>query len=157
MTGPLGETIREKGAGTSASTGRPRRCGWFDSVVVRYAKRINGLDALAITKLDVLDSLDEIHICTHYDYRGERIEEFPGELSILEECKPVYETLPGWKCSTEGTSRLEDLPDSARKYIARLGPCGPSAMISTGRRTQPSSTWTRRLRPGAVASRHCGR
>ena len=135
MTGPLGETIREKGAEYGASTGRPRRCGWFDSVVVRYAKRINGLDALAITKLDVLDSLDEIHICTHYDYRGERIEEFPGELSILEECKPVYETLPGWKCSTEGTSRLEDLPENARKYIARLETlCGtPVAMISTGR------------------------
>jgi len=135
MTGPLGETIREKGAEYGASTGRPRRCGWFDSVVVRYAKRINGLDALAITKLDVLDSLDEIHICTHYDYRGERIEEFPGELSILEECEPVYETLPGWKCSTEGTSRLEDLPENARKYIARLETlCGtPVAMISTGR------------------------
>ena len=135
MTGPLGETIREKGAEYGASTGRPRRCGWFDSVVVRYAKRINGLDALAITKLDVLDSLDEIHICTHYDYRGERIEEFPGELSILEECEPVYETLPGWKCSTEGTSRLEDLPENARKYIVRLETlCGtPVAMISTGR------------------------
>ncbi len=135
MAGPLGETIREKGAEYGASTGRPRRCGWFDSVVVRYAKRINGLDALAITKLDVLDSLDEIRICTHYDYRGERVEEFPGELSILEECAPVYETLPGWKCSTEGTRRLEDLPENARKYIVRLETlCGtPVAMISTGR------------------------
>jgi len=135
MTGSLGETIREKGAEYGASTGRPRRCGWFDSVVVRYAKRINGLDSLAITKLDVLDSLEEIHICTHYDYRGERIEEFPGELSILEECEPVYETLPGWKCSTAGTSRLEDLPENARKYIARLETlCGtPVSMISTGR------------------------
>ena len=135
MTGPLGETIREKGAEYGASTGRPRRCGWFDSVVVRYAKRINGLDALAITKLDVLDCLDEIHICTHYDYGGERVEEFPGELSILEECEPVYEILPGWKVSTEGTNRLEDLPDNARKYIARLETlCGtPVAMISTGR------------------------
>ncbi len=132
---PLGETIREKGAEYGASTGRPRRCGWFDSVVVRYAKRINGLDALAITKLDVLDSLDEIRICTHYDYRGERIDEFPGELSILEECEPVYETLPGWKVSTEGTSRFGDLPENARKYIARLETlCGtPVTMISTGR------------------------
>ncbi len=134
MTESLGETIRKKGAEYGASTGRPRRCGWFDSVVVRYAKRINGLDALAITKLDVLDSLDEIHICTRYDYRGEPIEEFPGELSILEECEPVYETLPGWKRSTEGTSRLEDLPENARKYLARLEDlCGsPVAMISTG-------------------------
>jgi len=134
MTEVLGETIREKGAEYGASTGRPRRCGWFDSVVVRYAKRINGLDALAITKLDVLDSLDEIKICTHYDYRGERIDEFPGEISILAECEPVYETLPGWKVSTEGTNRLEALPENARKYIARLETlCGsPVAMISTG-------------------------
>jgi len=134
MTGPLGETIREKGAEYGASTGRPRRCGWFDSVVVRYAKRINGLDALAITKLDVLDSLDEIKICTHYDYRGERVDEFPGEISILAECEPVYETLPGWKVSTEGTNSLDALPENARKYIARLETlCGsPVAMISTG-------------------------
>ena len=134
MTEPLGETIREKGAEYGASTGRPRRCGWFDSVVVRYAKRINGLDALAITKLDVLDSLDEIKICTHYDYRGDRVDEFPGEISILAECEPVYETLPGWKVATEGTSRLEALPENARKYIARLETlCGsPVAMISTG-------------------------
>ena len=134
MTEPLGETIREKGAEYGASTGRPRRCGWFESVVVRYAKRINGLDALAITKLDVLDSLDEIKICTHYDYRGERVDEFPGEISILAECEPVYETLPGWKVSTEGTNSLDALPENARKYIARLETlCGsPVAMISTG-------------------------
>ncbi|HJS74772.1 MAG TPA: adenylosuccinate synthase [Vicinamibacteria bacterium] len=135
MDESLGNTIREKGAEYGASTGRPRRCGWFDSVVVRYAKRINGLDALAITKLDVLDCLDEIRICTHYEYKGERIDEFPGELSMLEECKPVYETLPGWKKSTEGTNRLKDLPQDARKYLARLETlCGtPVAMISTGR------------------------
>ncbi len=134
MSESLGETIRKKGAEYGASTGRPRRCGWFDSVVVRYAKRINGLDALAITKLDVLDSLDEIHICTHYDYRGERIDEFPGEISILAECEPVYETLPGWKQATEGTSRLEDLPAKARKYLDRLEDLSrtPIAMISTG-------------------------
>jgi adenylosuccinate synthase len=135
MDEELGNMIREKGAEYGASTGRPRRCGWFDSVVVRYAKRINGLDALAITKLDVLDCLDEIRICTHYEYKGERIDEFPGELSMLEGCKPVYETLPGWKKPTEGTNRLQDLPPDARKYLARLEAlCGtPIAMISTGR------------------------
>jgi adenylosuccinate synthase len=134
MDESLGDAIRKKGAEFGASTGRPRRCGWFDSVVVRYAKRINGLDALAITKLDVLDDLDEIRICTHYDYRGERIDEFPGELSILEECEPVYETLPGWRRSTAGTSRLEDLPENARRYLDRLQDlCDtPVAMISTG-------------------------
>jgi adenylosuccinate synthase len=134
MDESLGDAIRKKGAEYGASTGRPRRCGWFDSVVVRYAKRINGLDALAITKLDVLDDLDEIRICTHYDYRGERIDEFPGELSILEECEPVYGTLPGWRRSTAGTSRLEDLPENARRYLDRLQDlCDtPVAMISTG-------------------------
>jgi adenylosuccinate synthase len=134
MSESLGETIRRKGAEYGASTGRPRRCGWFDSVVVRYAKRINGLDALAITKLDVLDDLGEIRICTHYDCRGERIDEFPGEISILAECEPVYETLPGWKQSTAGTSRLADLPANARKYLDRLEDLSgtPIAMISTG-------------------------
>jgi adenylosuccinate synthase len=134
MPEDLGESIRKKGSEYGASTGRPRRCGWFDSVVVRYAKRINGLDALAITKLDVLDSLEEIQICTHYRYRGERIEEFPGDLSILEECEPVYDTLPGWKRSTEGTSRFEDLPANAKKYLARIEALSrsPIAMISTG-------------------------
>jgi adenylosuccinate synthase len=134
MDESLGDAIRKKGAEYGASTGRPRRCGWFDSVVVRYAKRINGLDALAIAKLDVLDDLDEIRICTHYDYRGERIDEFPGELSILEECEPVYGTLPGWRRSTAGTSRLEDLPENARSYLDRLQDlCDtPVAMISTG-------------------------
>ncbi|MGH9319930.1 MAG: adenylosuccinate synthase [Vicinamibacteria bacterium] len=134
MSEELGETIREKGSEYGASTGRPRRCGWFDSVVVRYAKRINGLDALAITKLDVLDSLDEIRICTHYDYRGERVDEFPGELSILEECEPVYETAPGWKSATRGMSRIESLPANARSYLERIESlCGtPVEMISTG-------------------------
>jgi adenylosuccinate synthase len=134
MDESLGNTIREKGSEYGASTGRPRRCGWFDSVVVRYAKRINGLDALAITKLDILDCLDEIRICTHYEYQGKRIDEFPGELSMLEECKPVYETMPGWKQSTQGTSRIEDLPANARKYLARLEDLSrtPVAMISTG-------------------------
>ena len=134
MMGELGETVREKGAEYGASTGRPRRCGWFDSVVVRYANRINGLDAIAITKLDVLDSLDEIQVCTHYDYSGERVEEFPGELSILEECKPVYRTLPGWKSSTAGVDRVKDLPAKARSYLETLEElCGaPVEMVSTG-------------------------
>ncbi len=134
MLGELGETVRQKGAEFGASTGRPRRCGWFDSVVVRYANRINGLDALAITKLDVLDGLDEIHVCTHYDYRGERVQEFPGELSMLEECKPVYRTLPGWETPTAGLERVADLPKNARAYLEALEElCGaPVEMVSTG-------------------------
>jgi adenylosuccinate synthase len=134
MPEPLGQTIRERGSEYGASTGRARRCGWFDSVVVRYANRINGLDALAITKLDVLDSLDEIEVSTHYEYRGERMDEFPGELSTLEKCKPVYRTLPGWKSSTRGLSRLGDLPPNARKYLETLEElCAtPIEMVSTG-------------------------
>ncbi len=134
MAEPLGETIRKKGAEFGASTGRPRRCGWFDSVVVRYAKRINGLDALAITKLDVLDDLAEIQLCTHYRYKGEKIDEFPGELSMLEVCEPVYETVPGWHQSTRGVSRLEELPANARKYLEKLETLcqTPVEMVSTG-------------------------
>ncbi len=117
MLGELGEQIRQQGAEYGASTGRPRRCGWFDSVVVRYANRINGLDALGITKLDVLDGLEDIKVCTRYRYRDETLEEFPGELSTLEQCEPVYETLPGWSRPTKGVTRFEDLPDNATRYL----------------------------------------
>ncbi len=134
MTGTLEEDIRRRGDEFGASTGRPRRCGWFDSVVVRYANRVNGLDALAITKLDVLDELDEIKICTGYRYRGELIEEFPGELSVLEECEPEYRALPGWKESTGGMTRVADLPAKARRYLESLEElCGvPVEAVSTG-------------------------
>ena len=130
----LGETVREQGAEFGASTGRPRRCGWFDSVVVRYANRINGLDATAVTKLDVLDRLDEIKICTHYDYHGQRIDEFPGDLSILEQCRPVYQTFPGWRDSTKGQTQVYDLPENALNYLSAIQDlCGvPVEMVSTG-------------------------
>lgn len=134
MGDALGEEIRKKGDEYGASTGRPRRCGWFDSVVVRYANRVNGIDAIALTKLDVLDDLDEIRVCTRYRYRGEPVEEFPGELSALEECEAEYRVLPGWKSKTAGLTRLEDLPVNARRYLDVLEElCGaPVAMVSTG-------------------------
>ncbi len=134
MERALGEEVRRQGDEFGASTGRPRRCGWFDSVVVRYANRINGLDALAITKLDVLDTLDEIKVCTHYLYGGERIDEFPGELSMLENCEPVYRTMPGWKASTTGVQNVAELPPNARRYLEVLEElCGaPVEMVSTG-------------------------
>ena len=102
--------------------------------MVRYAKRVNGLDALAITKLDVLDSIPEIEVCTHYEYRGERIDEFPGDLSILKECKPVYRTLPGWDERTSGVTDVAELPKNARAYLDTLEQlCAtPIEMISTG-------------------------
>ena len=94
--GALEDAIREKGSEFGASTGRPRRCGWFDAVVVRYSARVNGLDSLALTKLDVLDDQPEVLLCTGYRYGGDVITEFPGDLSILEGCEPVYEKMPGW-------------------------------------------------------------
>lgn len=134
MLGELGDQIREQGAEYGASTGRPRRCGWFDSVVVRYANRINGLDALGITKLDVLDGLEEIKVCTKYRYREEILDEFPGELSTLERCEPIYETMPGWSEPTKGVTKFEALPANAKRYLDFLEElCGvPIEMVSTG-------------------------
>ncbi len=134
LLGPLGERLRESGKEFGASTGRPRRCGWFDAVVVRYAVRVNGIDALAITKLDVLDELDTIEICTAYECGGQRLTEMPGDTARFAACTPVYETLPGWKRPTRGVTRFADLPAEARQYIRRLEEVSgaPAAIISTG-------------------------
>jgi adenylosuccinate synthase len=134
LSGALAERLRESGQEYGASTGRPRRCGWYDAVVVRYATRVNGLDALALTKLDVLDDLDEIRICTAYRWRGEELREFPADLNIVATCEPVYETLPGWKTSTKGVRTVADLPRQARAYIARLEEASQAraAIVSTG-------------------------
>jgi adenylosuccinate synthase len=114
------EAIREKGGEYGATTGRPRRCGWFDAVAVKYSVRINGLDALALTKLDVLDNLKEIKICTAYKHKGQVLRSFPTETSILEDCEPVCETLPGWGSSTRGARKFKDLPEKAQGYIKKL-------------------------------------
>src|SRR5215211_1047258 len=111
----LGQMIRERGREYGASTGRPRRCGWFDSFATRYAAEINGFTSVALTKLDVLDTLDEIKVCTGYRLDGREIDSFPAVAADLRRAEPVYETLPGWKSSTVGTTRLEDLPAGARR------------------------------------------
>lgn len=116
----IGDEIRNNGAEFGTTTGRPRRCGWFDAVILRYAARVNGLSSVAITKLDVLDSLDTVKICTGYKFKGEIIREFPHSLRYLSECEPVYEELPGWKEDTSGARKLEDLPENARKYLERI-------------------------------------
>jgi adenylosuccinate synthase len=116
----LGETIREKGGEYGATTGRPRRCGWLDAVALRHAVRVNGLTGLAITKLDILDGLDEVNVCTSYRYNSRTLNEFPKEAAVLEGCSPVYETLPGWKGSTVGKRRFEELPEGARRYIKAI-------------------------------------
>ena len=117
---PLGSRIRELGNEFGATTGRPRRCGWFDSVVVRYATRINGLTGLAVTKLDVLDTLDSIAICTAYRIDGELHSDFPGDLVALESAEPQYEWLEGWQKSTADARSLDDLPRAARTYLDRI-------------------------------------
>jgi adenylosuccinate synthase len=117
---PLGDTLRELGGEYGATTGRPRRCGWFDAVVVRYAAQVNGLTGLAITKLDVLDTFDEVRICTAYSADDVGHDTFPYDLTVLDRATPVYETMPGWKSSTAGARRYGELPQRARDYLERI-------------------------------------
>ena len=132
----VGDRIRERGAEFGATTGRPRRTGWFDAVGVRYAARVNGLDALALMKLDVLDGLETLRVCTGYHYRGELLTEFPNETDILAECEPVYETLPGWTESTVGVVEESKLSANCQAYLRRLEAVAgvPLGLISTGPR-----------------------
>ncbi|MGD2216725.1 MAG: adenylosuccinate synthase [Gemmatimonadales bacterium] len=128
--------LRELGAEYGATTGRPRRTGWFDSVVVRYAGRLNGVTALAVSKLDVLDPLPEISLCVGYQYRGERLETFPADMSMLAEIEPLYETMPGWRTPSGNARRLEDLPAGARAYLDRIAELAglPIRYVSVGTR-----------------------
>ena len=134
LTGDDGNALRESGQEYGASTGRPRRCGWYDAVVARYAVRVNGLQAFALTKLDVLDGLPEIRVCTGYRCGDELVTEFPFDTARLATCVPVYETLPGWDTPTAGVRRFDDLPARAREYVARLEELTdtPVAIVSTG-------------------------
>jgi len=116
----LGDRLRELGGEYGATTGRPRRCGWFDAVVLRYAARVNGLTGLALTKLDVLDSFDEVKVAVAYEAEGQVLEEFPEDLAVLERARPIYETLPGWRAPTGGARAVEDLPARARGYLERI-------------------------------------
>jgi len=134
LFGEMGNRLRETGSEYGAVTGRPRRCGWYDAVAVRYAARINGLDGLALTKLDVLDGLDRIDICTAYRSGTRTLTEFPSDVGQLAQCKPVYESLPGWVAPTKGIRSFEALPEAARDYIARLEEASGvrAAIVSTG-------------------------
>jgi adenylosuccinate synthase len=130
----LGEQIRQRGQEFGASTGRPRRCGWFDAVVVRYSKLINNLDTLVITKMDVLDTLPEISICTGYRYKGSLLRSFPPEIEVLEQCKPEYLTIKGWNANTAGIQEYDKLPQLARDYIKRVSDLVQTeiSVVSTG-------------------------
>src|SRR5690606_37862038 len=114
LPSPLQEQVRELGGEFGATTGRPRRCGWFDAVVVRFARRVNGLTGLAVTKLDVLDTLPEVRIATGYEADAGPVDDFPGDLELLTEVRPVYETLPGWQTPTSTARTWEELPEAAK-------------------------------------------
>ncbi len=115
-----GEAIQKKGAEFGATTGRRRRCGWLDMVIVKNAARLNSLTGMVITKLDVLDELDELKICTGYEYDGEVMDTFPPSIKTLENCKPVYEVHPGWKQDTSKLKEFDSFPENAKKYLARI-------------------------------------
>jgi adenylosuccinate synthase len=134
LTGEIGNRLRESGQEFGAVTGRPRRCGWYDAVAVRYAVRVNGLSALALTKLDVLDGLPELQVCTGYRCHGNTLNEMPGDVAQLAACEPIYETLAGWRAPTAGARRYADLPREAQRYVARLEEITgvPASIISTG-------------------------
>lgn len=134
LEGALAEHVRARGNEYGATTGRPRRCGWFDALVLRYAIRINGLDTVALTKLDVLDELAVIKICTGYRHRGDLLTDFPEEEAVLREAEPVYEEMSGWMAPTVGVRSEADLPAKARRYLERLTELigVPFSLISTG-------------------------
>ena len=116
----IGDEIQRVGAEFGATTGRRRRCGWLDTVILRNSVRLNGLTGLAVTKLDVLDGLESVKICTGYEYQGEIMQDFPASLDVLADCKPVYETLPGWQADISNVRNLEDFPPNVRNYLDRV-------------------------------------
>lgn len=134
LTNEIGQHLSRVGQEVGATTGRQRRCGWFDAVATRRSAQLNSLTWLAITKMDVLDELAEIKICTHYRYKDEQIDIPPMDARWLAECEPVYESWPGWQCSTRGITRWEDLPLKAQHYLQRIAELvgTPIGMISTG-------------------------
>jgi len=134
IAGEMGDYLRERGGEYGATTGRPRRCGWFDGVVMRHASKINGLTQLAVTKMDVLDTLDNIMICVAYECEGKTILDFPTEIYRLEKCRPVYEEMKGWKEDITRITDYKDLPSAAKKYIEKLAEISEAkvTLISVG-------------------------
>lgn len=130
----VGQHLQEKGAEFGSTTGRRRRCGWLDAVILRNAVRLNGVTSLAITKLDVLDGLETLKICTAYDHRGKLLDVVPASLRVLGECRPVYETLPGWTETISGIKRFSQLPKNVKDYLKRIEALTgvPIGLISIG-------------------------
>jgi adenylosuccinate synthase len=134
LLGEQGDELRELGHEYGATTGRPRRCGWFDATILRMAARVNGLTGLALTRLDVLDTMEQLRLCTGYQCDGQILEEFPADPNVLGRCSPVYEDLQGWCEPTTHVRRFEDLPERARHYVNRICELTrvPAALISVG-------------------------
>ena len=134
LTDHLGEQLREVGAEYGTTTGRARRCGWFDAVVLRHAVRVNGITELVLTKLDVLDGMKELKICNRYLYKGQVIDEVPAELHIFADCEPIYDTMPGWSEKTSDILDYDELPLNARRYINRISQIANTkiSLVSTG-------------------------
>ncbi len=134
LTDDVGATLAKRGNEFGSVTGRPRRCGWLDIPALARSLQLNGVSGLCITKLDVLDGMPEIRLCTHYTVRGRTVNLLPSGAEEVEECTPVYETLPGWRESTVGVKRYDELPATARAYLERIEALTgvPIAMISTG-------------------------
>jgi adenylosuccinate synthase len=134
LVGAIGDRLRESGQEYGASTGRPRRCGWYDAVAARFSARVSGIDALALTKLDVLDGLESIGLCTGYRCDGRVLHDFPADLKLLAGSEPIYEQMPGWTEPTRGAQSYDQLPKAAQAYVRRLEEVTgvPAAIISTG-------------------------
>ncbi|MCW8853079.1 MAG: adenylosuccinate synthetase, partial [Gammaproteobacteria bacterium] len=130
----VGQYLGEKGHEFGATTGRSRRCGWFDGVALRRAAQVNSITGLCITKLDVLDGLEKLQICTGYEYEGKILDLPPVGADAIEKCKPIYEEMPGWSESTVGKRSLDDLPANAKAYLKRLEEIVdvPVDIVSTG-------------------------
>lgn len=137
----LGQWIRDKGHEYGTVTGRPRRVGWFDSVVVRHARRVSGITGLSLNSLDVLSGLETVKICTAYNYHGKLIEHYPANLKMLAECEAVYEELPGWSEDITGAKTLDDLPENTRRYVQRVSELTgiPIAIFSVGRNREQTN------------------
>ena len=134
----IGDLIRERAHEYGTTTGRPRRCGWFDAVAARFSNRINGFTGVAITRLDILDTLAYLKICVGYELNGHTIDYFPSSIAALDKCQPVYEELPGWQAPTTDIRQYSQLPHEAQKYLARLEEVTscPISLISVGPRRE---------------------
>ncbi len=134
LTDMVGDHLREQGVEFGSTTGRPRRCGWLDLVVVRDSARLNGLNSLAITKLDVLGGLDTLKICVGYEMEGMKVDSRPASLKVMEKCKPIYQEMPGWEQDISGARELEQLPQQARDYLVAIQDITglPISIVSVG-------------------------